>query len=65
MGDAAAVDPSFRRRVVRGFYEHARVSVATMSAAEWEELTRADPHAAVVGERTIEAISAMVWQWDR
>ena len=65
MDDGATADPAFRRRVVRGFYEHARVSVATMSAAEWEELARADSHAKVIGDRTIEAISAMVWQWDR
>jgi hypothetical protein len=59
-------DASLKQRVTKGFYEHAASSrAANMSAAEWEELARDDPHAHVIGDRAIEAISAMHWRWDR
>jgi len=62
----ASAYPSLKQRVTRGFYEHAAAARAVnMSAAEWEEIALADPHAHVIGDRAIEAISAMHWRWDR
>ena len=65
-GFETADDPVYQRRCRRGFYEHALgAQQAGMSAGEWEEFARESDHAWVVGERCIEAISSMVWQWDR
>lgn len=61
-----ASDRVLKQHVTRGFYEHAAAArAANMSAAEWEEIALADPHARVIGDRAIEAISAMNWRWDR
>lgn len=57
---------TLRQRVTKGFYEHAAAAhAANMSASEWEEIAHSDPNANVIGERVIEAISAMLWRWDR